>query len=231
MRRSDPGNLRNVPKLRYESRLLHCLQAGRLAQTAPTISRRVHSCLPFSTHPPSKTLSSELANAGQQHQLHWFSNLSQTDAHGLPPQGDLSWSSPSVTPAHPRIMDSRGNPARATQVFSDAGVDHGQSDDCLGNAATLHDAHVWARKDSSGIPDIKNDLAQWQRLMVLSQRTCRAQLPHTPSSCGKLSRTESCSVLCWCLSHLRWSLASQLSVIFATALASAYPELHSVLST
>ena len=73
-------------------------------------------------------------------------------------------------------MDFRENPARATQVFSDASADHGQSDHCPGNAATLHDAHVWAQTHSSGTPDSKNGSACWQRLMALSQRTCQASV-------------------------------------------------------
>ena len=187
MRRSDSGNLRNLPKLRHESKLLQCWRTRRLAQTAPTVSQRVYSCLPFSMHPPSKTLLSELATAGQQHQLHRWLSPPQTDAHGQAAQGDPSWSSPFVATAHPRSMDFRGNPARATPVFWDADVDHGQSDDSLGNAATLHDDHVWAQRHFSGTPDSKNGWAYWQRLIVLSRSICQAELPRRHSSCGKFS--------------------------------------------
>ena len=137
---------------------------------------------------------------------------------------------PSAALAHPRSMDFRENPASATQVFPDASADHKQSDDCLRNSATLQDVHGWAQRHSSGTPDSKIDLAFWQRLMVLSWRTCRAQLPRILSSCGKFSSSDFSGALCWCLSHLRWFLMSQLSVDFVLALASACPTLHSVLS-
>ena len=187
MRRCDSGKLRNLPKLCHESRLLQCWVSRWLAQTAPTASQPVHSCLPFLMYPPSKTLLSELATAGQRHQLHRWSSPLQTDAHCHAPEGDPSWSFSYVAPTHPCSMGFRGNPAHATQVFPDADVDHVQSDDCLGNAATLLDAHVWAQRHFSGTPDSKNGWAYCQRLMVLSWRTCQAQLPRTPSSCGKFS--------------------------------------------
>ena len=56
-------------------------------------------------------------------------------------QEDPSESSPSDASAHLHSMNFPGTPARATQVFPDAGADHGQNDDCPGNAATLHDVH------------------------------------------------------------------------------------------
>ena len=233
MRRSDSGNLRNLPQLRHESRLLQCWLTRRLAQTAPTAYQWVHNCLPSSVHPPSKTCFSEQATAGQQHHPHQRSSPPQTDAHGHAPQGDppSSWSSPSLAPRRPRLRDFRGNPAPATQLFPDAEADHGQNDDSLGNAATLHDSHVWAQRHFSATLDIKNGLAYWQRLMVLSRRICHAQMPRTPSSCGKFPGTEFSGALCWCLSHLRWCLTSELSVHIAMALVLACPALHSVLST
>ena len=161
MRRNDTRNLRNLPKLRHEFRLLHCWRARRLAQTSPTASQWVHSCLSSSTHPPSETFLPQLATAGQQHDPHQWSSPPQTNAHGHAPQRDPSWSSSSVAPAHPRSMDFRGNPARATQVFPDATADHGQSDDYLGKTATLQDVHKWARRYSSGIPDSKKGWAYW----------------------------------------------------------------------
>ena len=160
MGRSDSGILWNLSKVRYESSLLQCWLARWLAETAPTASQQVHSCLPSSAHPSSKTFLSELAIEGQQHQLHRWLGPPQTDAHGHAPQGTLA-DLPPVAPAHPRSMDFRWNPARAYQVFRKAGTDHGQSDDCLGTAATFHDAHVWAGRHSSCKPDSKNGLAYW----------------------------------------------------------------------
>ena len=196
MRRSGYGKLRNLPKLRHESKLLHYWLARRLAQTALKASRSVHSCLPSSAHPPSKTLLSELATEGQRHQLHRWSSLLQADALDHVPQKGPFWFSPSDAPVHPHLMDFCGNPARATQVFPDASADHGQSDDCLGNAATFHDAHVWAQRHSSGKTDSNNGLAYWQSLMVLSQRTCQARLPRTPSPSEKSSRKKFSGALC-----------------------------------
>ena len=190
LRRSGSGNLRNLPILRLVSRLLRYSQARRLAQTAPTASRSVHSCLPSSARLPSKTPLSELATEAQRNQLRRWSSPLQTDAHDHGLQEDPFWFFPSDAPAHPHSMDFRGNPARATQVFPDASADHEQGDDSPGNAATLHDVHVWAQTRSSGTPDSKNGLAFWHHLMALSQRTCQARLPRTPSSCGKFSRTE-----------------------------------------
>ena len=191
MRRSDSGKLRNLPKLCHMSSLPQCWLARRLAQTVPTASQRVCSCLPSSAHQPNKTPLSELTTAGQQHQLHRWSGPPQTDAHGHAPQGHPSWFPPPlVAPAHPRFTDSRGNPARATQVFQDAGAAHGQSDECFGNAVTLHVSHMWARTHSYGIPGSKNGLAYWQRLLVLWRRTCQAQWPHILSSRAKISWTK-----------------------------------------
>ena len=167
MRRSDSGNLRNLPELRHVSKLLQCWLARRLAQNAPTAFQWVSSCLPSSAHPPSKTLLSEQTTEGQRHQLHRWSSLPQTDAHDHAPQGNLCWSSPSATPAHPHLMDFRWSPSRATWVFPDASADHGQSDDCLGNVATIHDVHVWEQRHSSRTNDSKIDLAYKQRLIVL----------------------------------------------------------------
>ena len=205
MRRSYSGNLRNLPKPRYESRLLQCWLARRLAQLASTATQRVPSCLPSSTHP-------------------------QTNAHNQAPQGDPSWYSLSVAPAHTRSKGFRRNPAHATQLFPDAGADQWQSGHSLANDATFHDDHVWARRHSSGTPGSINGWAYWQRLMLLSRRTRQAQLPHKPS-CGKFSLTDFSGALCWCLSHLRCFPTSQLSVDFAMALASACPALLSVLPT
>ena len=185
MRRSGSGNLRNLPKLRHVSRLLQNWLARQLAQFAPTASQSVYSCLPSSAHPPSKTLLSELPTEGQRHQLHRWSSPLQTEAHNHVPQEDPFWSSPSDAPAHLHLMDFHGNPARATQVFPDASADHGQSDDCLGNAATVHGVHMWAQRYSFGIPDSKSGWAYWQRLMVLSQGICQARLPRTLSSSGR----------------------------------------------
>ena len=231
MRRSDSEKLWNLPKLPHESRLLQYWLARRFARTAPTVSQKGHSCLLSSMRPLSKTLLWELATEEQWHQLHRWSSPVQTDAHNHVTHKDPLWFSPSDAPAHPHLMVFRGNPARAIHVFLDASADHGQSDDCLGIAGILHDAHVWARRHFSGIPGNKNGWAYWQHLIVLSGGTCQAQLPHTPFSCGKFSSTESSGALCWCLSHLRWSLTSLPSVEFAMALASACPGLHSVLST
>ena len=127
----------------------------RLAQTAPTAFRLVHSCLPSSARLPKKTRLPELATEGQWRQLSWWSSPLQTDAHDHVLQEDTFWFPPSDAPAHPHSMDFPGNPARATQVFPDASADLGQSDDCPGNAATLHDVHVWAQTHSSGTPDSK----------------------------------------------------------------------------
>ena len=69
MIRRGSGNLRNLTKLRLVSRRLLYSLARRLAQTAPTTSRLVHSCLPSSARLPSRTPSSELATEGQRHQL------------------------------------------------------------------------------------------------------------------------------------------------------------------
>ena len=63
-------------------------------------------------------------------------------------------------------------------------------------------------------PTAKNGWAFWQRLMVLSRRTCQTQLPRTFPSCGKFSWTEFSGALCWCLSHLRWFPISHFSVDF-----------------
>ena len=83
----------------------------------------------------------------------------------------------------------------------------------------------------SGTLYSKNYLAYWQRLMVLSRRTCQAHLPRTPFLSGKFSLTESWSALWWCLSHCRRCLTSLLEVGFAMALASACPALHSILAS
>ena len=56
MKRSGSVNLRNLSKLRHVSRLLHYWLARRLARTVPAASQSVHSCLPYSAHPPSTTL-------------------------------------------------------------------------------------------------------------------------------------------------------------------------------
>ena len=186
MKRSGSGNLRNLPKLRQVSRLLHYWLARWLARTEPTAFYSVHSCLSSSVHPPSTTPLPELATEVQRQRLPRWSSPLQTDAHDHVPLEDPFRFSPSDTPAHPHLMEIRGNPARATQVFPDAVADHGQSDDCLGNATTFRDIHVWAERYSSGTPNCKNGLAYWQRLMVLSQRTSKARLPRTPSSCGKI---------------------------------------------
>ena len=114
MRRSGFANLRNQPKLRHVSRLLQYWLARRLAQTAPTASQTVQSCLPSSVHPPSKTILSELATEGQRHELNRWSSPLQTDAHDHVPHEDPFWFSPSDAPAHPHLMDFRGNPASAT---------------------------------------------------------------------------------------------------------------------
>ena len=125
MRRIDSRILRNLPKLRHVSRLLQFSLAWRLARTVTTTSQSVYSCLPFLAHPPSTTLLSELATEGQRHQLHRWSSPLQTDAHDHVPQEDPFWPSPSDAPAHRHLMDFRGNPARATQVFQGAVADHG----------------------------------------------------------------------------------------------------------
>ena len=88
-----------------------------------------------------------------------------------------------------------------------------------------------AQRHSSGTPDSKNGLAYWQRLMVLSGRTCQVHLLRIPFSSGKFSLTETCHALRWCLSHLRWCLTSIHSVGFVMALAQACTALRSVLST
>ena len=231
MKRSDFGNWRNLPKLRHESKLLQWWLAERLAQTVPTASQRAHSCIPSSVHPPNKTLLWKLATVGQQHQPHQPSDPLQVDAHSHAPQADFSWFLPSVAPAHRRLTDFRENLARATQVFRAAGVDDGQSDDSLENASTLHDALVLAQRHFSGQTDSEIGLEDWQRLMVLSRRTCQAHLPRTPFSSGNFSLTESCGTLCWCHSHLRRCLTSLLSMECVMAPALACPALHSVLPT
>ena len=190
MRQIDSWNLRNLPKLRQVTRLLQYWLARRFAQTAPTAFQSVHSCLSSSAHPPSTTFLSKLATEGQRHHLHRWSSPLQTDAHGHVPQKDPFWSSSSDALVHPHLMDFCGNPARVTQVIPNASADHGQSDDCLGNATTSHNVRVWAHTHSSATPDNENGLAHWQRLMILSRRTCQARLPRTLSSCGKSSWTE-----------------------------------------
>ena len=142
MRRNGSGNLRNLPKFRLVSQPLWYSLARWLAQTAPAASRSVHSCLPFSARPPGRTPSSGLATEGRRHQLRQRSSPLQTDARDPVLQEDPSESSPSAAPANLQSMDSPGNQARATQEFPGASADHGQSDDCLGNAATFHDVHV-----------------------------------------------------------------------------------------
>ena len=94
MTRSDSRNLRSVPRLRHESRLLQCWLDRRLKQTAPTASQGVHSCLSSSAHPPNTPLLSELATEGQQHQPHQWANRPQKDVHDHAPQGDYSWFPP-----------------------------------------------------------------------------------------------------------------------------------------
>ena len=142
MRRRGSGNLRNLPKLRLGSRRLHTSLARRLAQTAPTVSRRDCSCLPSSTHLPRGTPSLGPATEGRPHQPRQISSPLQTDVRDPVLQEDPSGSSPSAAPAHLQSRDFLENPARATQVFQDANAGHGQSDDAPGNAATLHGAHV-----------------------------------------------------------------------------------------
>ena len=231
LRRSDSGNLQNLPKLRHMFRLLQHWLARRLAPTAPTASQSVHSCFPSSAHPPGMTLLSELATAGQRHQLHRWSSPLQTDAHDHVPQEDPISYSPSDAPVYPHLTDFRGNPALATHVFQAAGADDGNCDDCLGNAATLHDFNVWAQRHSAGTPDSENGWAYWQRLMVLSRRTCHARLPRTFFSCGKSCWTELSATLCWRPSRLHWFPMSQLSLDFGMALALLCLALHLVLST
>ena len=138
MRRRGSGNLRNLPKLRLVFRRLHASLARRLAQTAPTVSRRDRSCLPSSTHLPGRTPSLGPATEGRSHQPRQRSSPLQTDVRDPVLQEDPSGSSPSAAPAHFQSRD----PARATQVFQDANAGHGQSDDAPENAATLHGALV-----------------------------------------------------------------------------------------
>ena len=141
MRRRGSGNLRNLPKLRLVSRWLLDSLARRLTQTAPTVSRWVHSCLSSSTHLPGRTPSSGLATEGRQHQLCHKSSPLPTDVRDPVLQEGPSESSPSAAPAHLQAMDSPGNPAHATHVFLDTGAGHEQSDDVPENAATFHGAH------------------------------------------------------------------------------------------
>ena len=82
-------------------------------------------------------------------------NPPQMDGHCHAPQVDPSWFSPSVAPTHLSSTDFCGKLTRASQLFPDAGTDHGENDDSLGNAATLHDAHVLAQRYSSGTPENK----------------------------------------------------------------------------
>ena len=118
---------------------------------------------PAASHPQrihqNKILLWEQANAGQQHQPYQRPDLLKMDAQSHVPQRYPSRFPSSVAPVHLRSTHYRENLARAPKVFRDAGADHGQSDDSLGNAATLHDAHVLAQRHFSGTPDSKNGLA------------------------------------------------------------------------
>ena len=221
MKRRDSGIVRNLPKHRNDSRLLQCWLAQRLAQTAPTDSRRLHSWLPSSTHPPNNPLLWELETAGQ---------------NGSPMSDQL------LCKGMPTVMHHKGGPFLMFPLLR-------SSSSSLNGFPWKYSTHnpgvsrrrlwswaewrlPWKCRNTSwcpivSTPDSQNGLAYWQRLMVLSRRTCQAQLPRTLFSCEKFSLTESC----WCLSHLRWCPTSRLPVGFVMALASACSAFSSVLLT
>ena len=231
MRRRGSGNLRNLPKIRLESRQLHASLAQRLAQTAPTVSQWDRSCLPSSTHLPGRTPSSGPATEGRSHQLRRRSSPLQTDALSPVPQEDPSESFPSPTPAHLWPMDFLENPARATQVSQDANAGHGQSDDAPENAATLHGAHVWVQTHSCGTTGNKSGWACWQHLTAPSQKTSWAPLPRKPFSSGRFSSTEHSGAPHLHLSRLRWCPTSPLYADSVRVPVLAGPAPHSALPT
>ena len=98
----------------HQSRILQYWLAKQSAQTAPTTSRQVHSCLLSSTHPPDKKILWELATVGQQHHPLQRSILPQMDARSHEPQEELSWSFHSVAPAHLCSTDISARPAPRT---------------------------------------------------------------------------------------------------------------------
>ena len=128
-------------------------------------------------------------------------------------------------------MDFLENPARATPESQDANAGHGQSDDALENAATLHGAHVSVRTHSCGTTGNKSGWACSQHLMAPSQKSSRAPLPRKPSSFGRFSSTELSGAPYLHLSRLRWYPTSPPYADSVRVPDSAGPALHSALPT